>query len=240
MANYIKIYVDKTKEGIKSTLSQPLPNPFSTPQPQTPQSKPQTQTPQPANPPRPASQPAPTAAPAAQAVVEKEMENEVVKETPKKQKGPSIWKKMVLKIKKPWVVAAVVIFLVTAVNGFFLLGLYQKDNFLTNLAKSGTEKVLGTVTGKTEKSNNLQANDSLVAEVGSFFILPNEEAEIATITDVETLRKTEDFFDVAENGDKLLVYKKAKKVILYRPGEKKIVAVAPLLEDNSPTPSQTR
>lgn len=238
MANYIKIYVDKTKEGIKSTLSQPLPNPFSTPQPQTPQPKPQPQPQPPVQKPTPPPQPEVVKETAEPEKVEKPKEE--VRETPKKQKGPSIWKKTVLKIKKPWVVAAVVIFLVTALNGFFLLGLYQKGNFLTNLAKSGTEKVLGTVTGKTEKSNNLQANDSLVAEVGSFFILPNEEAEIATITDVDTLRKTEDFFDVAENGDKLLVYKKAKKVILYRPGEKKIVAVAPLLEDNSPTPSQTR
>lgn len=69
---------------------------------------------------------------------------------------------------------------------------------------------------------------SLVAEVGQFIILPEgEQPTVATVNEVDKLQG-QPFFANARNGDKVLVYAQAKKAILYRPSEKKIVEVAPI------------
>lgn len=68
----------------------------------------------------------------------------------------------------------------------------------------------------------------VVTEVGNLMILPkDEDPTVATISDVEKLRG-QAFFADAKNGDKVLIYAKAEKAILYDPVQKKIVAVAPL------------
>lgn len=67
--------------------------------------------------------------------------------------------------------------------------------------------------------------DALVAEVGELLALPSDEKPtVATITDVEKLRE-QAFFKNAANGDKVLIYTNAKKAILYRPSEKKVLEV---------------
>ncbi|MEK7168727.1 MAG: hypothetical protein AAB778_01830 [Patescibacteria group bacterium] len=67
--------------------------------------------------------------------------------------------------------------------------------------------------------------DVLIAEVGKLLALPSDEKPtVATITDVEKL-KEQTFFKNAMNNDKVLIYTKAKKAILYRPSENKIVEV---------------
>ncbi len=67
--------------------------------------------------------------------------------------------------------------------------------------------------------------DALVSEVGTLLALPSDEKPtVATITDVEKL-KEQPFFKNAANGDKVLIYTNAKKAILYRPSEKKVVEV---------------
>lgn len=56
--------------------------------------------------------------------------------------------------------------------------------------------------------------------------LPKDETpELATIADVSKLQK-EPFFQKAKNGDKILIYLKARKAILYRESINKIVDVA--------------
>lgn len=67
----------------------------------------------------------------------------------------------------------------------------------------------------------------LVSEVGKLMDLPsNETPTVATVTDVNKL-KAEPFFVNAKNGDKVLIYQNAKKVILYNPAAKKIINVGP-------------
>ncbi len=56
----------------------------------------------------------------------------------------------------------------------------------------------------------------------------NETPNVATITDVSLLQDQE-FFKQAKNGDKLLIYEKKKIIVLYRPGEDKVIATAPVL-----------
>lgn len=76
-----------------------------------------------------------------------------------------------------------------------------------------------------------QEIESLQEAIGEFMDLPEGETpSVATILDKEKL-KDQPFFENAENGDKLLVYTKAMKAILYRPSSNRIIEVAPLYID---------
>ena len=71
-------------------------------------------------------------------------------------------------------------------------------------------------------------NTKLLEAVGKLIVLPtDEQPTIATVTDLEKL-KDQVFFARASIGDKVLIYTKAKKAILYNPASNKIVEVAPL------------
>ncbi len=73
----------------------------------------------------------------------------------------------------------------------------------------------------------------VVDEVGKLIELPKgEDPTLGTITDVNRL-KDQVFFKNAKNGDKLLIYTNAKKVVLYDPVSKHIIDVAPLVIGNS-------
>lgn len=85
---------------------------------------------------------------------------------------------------------------------------------------------------KSFKTNPEQAAskevEKLIEEVGKLIDLPKDETPtIATVTDPAKL-KDQIFFQKAEAGDKVLIYNNAKKAILYRPGAKKVLEVAPI------------
>lgn len=81
------------------------------------------------------------------------------------------------------------------------------------------------------KNPNLAAQveaQTLVAKVGRLMDLPEgEQPTIATVSDVTKLQD-QSFFKNAKNGDKVLIYTKAQKAILYDPKEDKIVEVTVL------------
>lgn len=69
---------------------------------------------------------------------------------------------------------------------------------------------------------------SLLNNIGKLMVLPsNEQPRIATVTDVAKLLD-QPFFAKAQNGDKVLIYQQAGKVILYRPSINKLIDVAPI------------
>ena len=78
-----------------------------------------------------------------------------------------------------------------------------------------------------------QENQALVAKVGKLMVLPSEEAQVATVSDVENLKKTQQFFQDAEDNDKVLLFLTAKKAILYRPSTNIIVNVAPIIDQGN-------
>lgn len=68
---------------------------------------------------------------------------------------------------------------------------------------------------------------ALVSKVSKLIVLPDEEPTVATVTDPSKLAG-QAFFATAQTGDKVLIYANAKKAVLYRPSEGKIVEVAPI------------
>lgn len=80
------------------------------------------------------------------------------------------------------------------------------------------------------------------AKISELMELPqDEEPTLATVTDINKL-KNQQFFSQAVNGDKVLIYTKTSKAILYRPQTHKIVEVASvnLGGSQSPSPSQAQ
>lgn len=68
----------------------------------------------------------------------------------------------------------------------------------------------------------------LLASISKLIVLPEDETPtIATVSDPEAL-KGQPFFARAKTGDKVLIYAKAKKAILYSPTENRIIEVAPV------------
>ncbi len=73
--------------------------------------------------------------------------------------------------------------------------------------------------------------EALVADVGKLIDLPKDETPtVATVLDKEKL-KDQPFFANAQNGDKILIYTKAKKAIIYRPKDNKLINVGPIAID---------
>ncbi len=73
--------------------------------------------------------------------------------------------------------------------------------------------------------------DALVKQVSKLIDLPSDETPtVATILDKEKL-KDQPFFNNAKNGDKILIYTKAKKAIIFRPSENKLINVGPIAID---------
>jgi PPE-repeat protein len=79
----------------------------------------------------------------------------------------------------------------------------------------------------------------IVSAVGQMIVLPTDEAPtLATVSDPEKL-KGQAFFANAMAGDKVLVYTKAQKAVLWRPSIKKVIEVSGLNTAPSPTSTTT-
>lgn len=69
---------------------------------------------------------------------------------------------------------------------------------------------------------------SLTTKVAKLMALPaNETPTMATVEDINKL-KNQPFFSEAKNGDKLLIYTTAKKAIIYRESDNRIINVGPI------------
>ncbi len=110
------------------------------------------------------------------------------------------------RLQKKHFIGFLVVFLfvaVVAIGGYFYFKYQQIKNNPNIVAQEETKYITG--------------------QIGKFIDVPkDEQPSRATITDISKL-KDQPFFKNAKNGDKLIVYNKAQKAILYRPSENKIV-----------------
>jgi uncharacterized protein YneF (UPF0154 family) len=73
-----------------------------------------------------------------------------------------------------------------------------------------------------QKATQDQTQD-LVSKVGKLIELPSGEAPtIATVKDVNKL-KSQEFFARAKDGDKVLIYPKSDRAVIYRPSTDKVI-----------------
>jgi predicted negative regulator of RcsB-dependent stress response len=78
-----------------------------------------------------------------------------------------------------------------------------------------------------QESARLEIN-RVKGEVAKLIDVPqDEDPTVASVTDAAQLTNQQ-FYAKAQNGDKVLLYGKARKAILYRPSENKIIEVATL------------
>jgi hypothetical protein len=86
-------------------------------------------------------------------------------------------------------------------------------------------------TKSTDDMNNITF---IKKQIGLLYLLPtNEEPALATVTDKTKLASN--FAGKVEDGDKILIYEKNGKAIVYRPSINKIVDVEPVQIDNVDT-----
>jgi len=75
----------------------------------------------------------------------------------------------------------------------------------------------------------------VLEKINKLIDLPQDETPtVSTVLDKDKL-KDQDFFKKSENGDKVIIYMKAKKAVLYRPNTNKIIEVAPVNTDQTQT-----
>ena len=129
--------------------------------------------------------------------------------TKKNPPPPSLEDRIINQIRNPFVAIPLVLFVVAVV---FAVYSYTQLAELRGDPQRVAEKEV----------------EELVNRVGKLIVLPEgEQPTVATVSDVESLRE-QPFFAQAKNGDKVLIYTNARKVILYDPVKNKIVEVAPL------------
>ncbi len=82
---------------------------------------------------------------------------------------------------------------------------------------------------------------AITDKLGQLIELPSdEEPSVATVLDKEKLMD-QAFFAKSENGDKVVIYTKASKAILYRESINKIIEVAPIsITQPETTPAPVR
>lgn len=85
-----------------------------------------------------------------------------------------------------------------------------------------------------------QETDDLIQRVGKLITLPTGETPTVATVDDKTKLADQAFFADVENGDKLLIYTKAQKAIIYRESTNKIINVGPVSIDSAQEGTNTQ
>lgn len=124
----------------------------------------------------------------------------------------------------------VVLIIVLALVGIAGYSSYQLSKIKGDIAKANDPEYQKQF---VEKQSKL-----ITEEVAKIMELPDGTPQIATVSDADTLKKNQPFFEKAQNGDQVLIY--PNEAILYRPSTHKIINVAPVNRDQpKTTPAET-
>lgn len=93
-----------------------------------------------------------------------------------------------------------------------------------------TKKKLSVLTNPSQANElNAAQTEELLAKVGKLITLPDEKNPVvATINDVESLSARQDFYAQANNGDKLIVFARSRKAVIYDEKDNLIVNMGPV------------
>lgn len=110
-----------------------------------------------------------------------------------------------------WLIIAIII---AAAGGY---GVYK----YTSLAGS-------IIPTKSDATLTADETTKLIQKVSKIYLLPTGETPtIATVADKDKL-SNQQFFQNAQNGDRVLIYQKARKAIIFRPSTNQIIEIGPV------------
>lgn len=79
---------------------------------------------------------------------------------------------------------------------------------------------------------------SVKEKVGKLIDLPEDEEPVLMTVSDETKLQNQPFFKDAKNGDQILIYAQAKKAIMYRESDNKLINVGPIAITSEATDSE--
>ncbi len=112
-------------------------------------------------------------------------------------------------------IAALVVVVILGVGGYFTYNYVQDQN-------AEIERLSDPQQAAKDEATKVKDLVSTLVEVPA-----DESPTIATVSDSSKL-KSQAFFAKSQNGDKVLIFTKAKKAYLYRPSTNKVIEVAPI------------
>jgi hypothetical protein len=107
--------------------------------------------------------------------------------------------------------------------------------------RSHLKKEVNKLSNQSQVSSTDEAK-KLSTEVNQLVVLPTDETpSIATVADATKLKQQSSGFENAQTGDKLLIYAKARQIIVYRPSVKKVVNIVQItIGQTAPTTGTTQ
>lgn len=114
--------------------------------------------------------------------------------------------------KYPLISLLIALIVISASAAFYFYKQYQNSQVLVNNPEAVAQEEVKELTEKLS---------------GLIELPQDEEPTLATVLAKEKLTD-QPFFAKAENGDKVFIYAKALKAILYRPATNKIIEMAPI------------
>ena len=80
----------------------------------------------------------------------------------------------------------------------------------------------------------LESGDDILNKVGSLIMLPEEvDPVLIVLSNVKALQEEQPFYELASEGDYLVILPKAKKAIIYNADKNILVNVGPVIGDGS-------
>ncbi len=83
-----------------------------------------------------------------------------------------------------------------------------------------------------QQANSKQEREQIVSKIEDVVALPDEQPSLSTVVDASKFANPA-LKARAQNGDKLLIYTKAKQLILYRPSTQKVIDML-AIQDTQP------
>lgn len=104
-----------------------------------------------------------------------------------------------------------------------------------------SKQKLSVLTNPDQASElNAEQTAQLLEKVKLLAVLPNEPTPVvATINDVETLASRQAFYKDAHNGDKLIVFARSRKAIIFDEKNNRIVNIGPIFYTDAEGNNQT-